>query len=131
MGHMATPHQGTFLPIPDGDIPKGCVIYQDQLVLASVYNCLCLGQRDASVTPPQLDLLQCMMNLQLESFTGGVEGDNIVSWLHSTETCLQICQVPEPMWVATASARLTGPAAVWFTKWACENPHEICFEGEV
>ncbi|KAJ9065261.1 hypothetical protein DSO57_1021440 [Entomophthora muscae] len=29
---MATPQQETFLPIPEGDIPDGYVIYQDQLV---------------------------------------------------------------------------------------------------
>ncbi|KAJ9061060.1 hypothetical protein DSO57_1024394 [Entomophthora muscae] len=51
-----------------------------------------------------------MLNLQLESFAGGVKGANIVSWLHSTKIHLCICQVPEPMWVATASGRLTGPA---------------------
>ncbi|KAJ9050765.1 hypothetical protein DSO57_1011452 [Entomophthora muscae] len=41
-----------------------------------------------------------------------VEGAGIVSWLHSTKTCLCICQVPEPMWVVTTFGRLTGPAAV-------------------
>ncbi|KAJ9049044.1 hypothetical protein DSO57_1028658 [Entomophthora muscae] len=104
-----------------GGIPKGYVIYQDQLVLSSVYNWLRLGQRDASVAPPQLDLSQCMLNLQLESFTGGVKGDDVVSWLQSTKTLLHICQVPESMWVATASGRLTRPAAVWFTNWASQE----------
>ncbi|KAJ9071024.1 hypothetical protein DSO57_1001272 [Entomophthora muscae] len=112
---MATPHQETFLPIPEGDISDRYIIYQDQQVLTSVYNQLCLGQRNASVTPPHLDLSQCMLNLQLESFAGGVKGADIVSWLHSTKARLHICQVPEPMWVATASGHLTGPAAVWFT----------------
>ncbi|KAJ9068115.1 hypothetical protein DSO57_1031938 [Entomophthora muscae] len=62
-----------------------------------------------------------MLNLQLESFAGGVEGANIVSWLQSTETRLCICQFPEPMWVATASGRVTGPAAVWFTNLASQE----------
>ncbi|KAJ9054390.1 hypothetical protein DSO57_1015206 [Entomophthora muscae] len=53
---MATPQQETFLPIPKGDIPNGYIIYQDQLVLISVYNWLCLGQHDASVTLHQSDL---------------------------------------------------------------------------
>ncbi|KAJ9081411.1 hypothetical protein DSO57_1014929 [Entomophthora muscae] len=83
-----------------------------------MYNQLCLEQRNTSVTLPQSDLSQYMLNLQLESFVGGVEGADIISWLHSTETRLHVCQVPEPMWVATASGRLTGPAAVWFTNWA-------------
>ncbi|KAJ9088257.1 hypothetical protein DSO57_1024945 [Entomophthora muscae] len=34
---------------------------------------------------------------------------------------LCICQVPEPMWVATVSGRLKGPAAVWFTNWASQE----------
>ncbi|KAJ9078078.1 hypothetical protein DSO57_1010450 [Entomophthora muscae] len=62
-----------------------------------------------------------MLNLQLEIFAGGVEGANIASWIHSTETRLCVCQVPEPMWVATTSDRLTGPAAVWFTTWASQE----------
>ncbi|KAJ9088843.1 hypothetical protein DSO57_1019120 [Entomophthora muscae] len=62
-----------------------------------------------------------MLNLQLKSFAGGVEGANIVSWLHSTKTCLCICQVPEPMWVVTASGHLTVPAAVWFINWASQK----------
>ncbi|KAJ9054608.1 hypothetical protein DSO57_1012675 [Entomophthora muscae] len=80
-----------------------------------------IHNRDASVTPPQLDLSQRMLNLQLEPFAGGVEGANIVSWLQSTETRLCICQVPEPMWVATVSGCLIGPAAVWFTNWASQE----------
>ncbi|KAJ9078615.1 hypothetical protein DSO57_1004879 [Entomophthora muscae] len=48
-------------------------------------------------------------------------GANIVSWLQSTKTSLCICQVPEPVWFATASGRLTGPAAVWFTNWASQE----------
>ncbi|KAJ9069293.1 hypothetical protein DSO57_1019974 [Entomophthora muscae] len=118
---MATPQQETFLTIPKGDIPNGYVIYQDQLVLTSVYNWLRLRQCDASVTPPQSDLSQRMLNLQLESFAGGVEGADIVSWLQSTETHLCICQVPEPMWVATASGHLMGPATVWFTNWVIQE----------
>ncbi|KAJ9071834.1 hypothetical protein DSO57_1039699 [Entomophthora muscae] len=62
-----------------------------------------------------------MLNLQLESFAGGVKEADIVSWLQSTETHLCICQVPEPMWVATASGCLTEPAAVWFTNWASQD----------
>ncbi|KAJ9059487.1 hypothetical protein DSO57_1001563 [Entomophthora muscae] len=62
-----------------------------------------------------------MLNLQLESFAGGVKGANIISWLHSTKTRLSICQVPEPMWVGTVLGRLTGPAAVWFTNWASQE----------
>ncbi|KAJ9069921.1 hypothetical protein DSO57_1013634 [Entomophthora muscae] len=118
---MATPQQETFLPIPKGDISEGYVIYQDQLVLTSVYNQLRLRQRDASITPPELYLSQRMLNLQLESFAGGVKGADIVSWLQSTKTRLCICQVPESMWVATASGCLTGPAAVWFTNWASQE----------
>ncbi|KAJ9055351.1 hypothetical protein DSO57_1004868 [Entomophthora muscae] len=49
-----------------------------------------------------------MINLQLESFVGGVKGASIVSWLQSTKTCLRICQVLKPMWVATASGRMSG-----------------------
>ncbi|KAJ9069311.1 hypothetical protein DSO57_1019873 [Entomophthora muscae] len=45
---MATPHQETFLPVPEGDIPN--------------------RQRNASVTLPQSDLSQLMLNLQLEPF---------------------------------------------------------------
>ena len=86
-----------------------------------MYNWLRLGQRNSSVTPPQSDLSQRMLNLQLESFAGGIKGANIVSWLQSTETCLCICQVPEPMWVATASGCLTEPAAVWFINWASQE----------
>ncbi|KAJ9084716.1 hypothetical protein DSO57_1021359 [Entomophthora muscae] len=67
---MAISHQETFLPIPDGDIPKGKVIYQDQLVLTSINNKLHLRQQDVGVTLPQSDLSQHMPNLQLESFTG-------------------------------------------------------------
>ncbi|KAJ9061194.1 hypothetical protein DSO57_1022872 [Entomophthora muscae] len=106
---MATPHQETFLLILDGNIPKGYLVYQDQLVLTSVYNQLRLGQHDIRVTPLQTDLSHHMLNLQLESFTGDVEGANIVSWLHYTKTHLHIYQVPEPMWVATASELLTAP----------------------
>ncbi|KAJ9077292.1 hypothetical protein DSO57_1018099 [Entomophthora muscae] len=86
-----------------------------------MYNLLLLGQRDASVTPPQSDLSQRMLKLQLESFASGVEGADIVSWLQSTKTCPCICQVLEPMWVATVSGRLTGPATVWFTNWASQE----------
>ncbi|KAJ9052036.1 hypothetical protein DSO57_1038245 [Entomophthora muscae] len=42
---------------------------------------------------------------------------------NSTQTCLCICQVPEPMWVTTASRRLTVPAAVWFTNWASQEQY--------
>ncbi|KAJ9048583.1 hypothetical protein DSO57_1033646 [Entomophthora muscae] len=56
--------------------------------------------------------------------SGGLEGANIISWLHSTETCLHICPVPEPMWVATASGRLAGPAGVFFTNWASQD-HKV------
>ncbi|KAJ9084102.1 hypothetical protein DSO57_1027738 [Entomophthora muscae] len=118
---MATPQQETFLSVSEGDIPEDYIIYQDQLVLTSVYNWLCLRQRDTSVTPPQLDLSKRMLNLQLESFTGSVKGADIVSWLQSTKTRLCICQVLESMWVTTASGRLTGPAAVWFTNWASQE----------
>ncbi|KAJ9068242.1 hypothetical protein DSO57_1030596 [Entomophthora muscae] len=31
---------------------------------------------------------------------------------------MELTVTPKPMWVATASGRLTGPAAVWFTNWA-------------
>ncbi|KAJ9052723.1 hypothetical protein DSO57_1031411 [Entomophthora muscae] len=76
-----------------------------------------LFKRNASVTLPQMDLSQCMLNIQLESFAGGVKGAGIVSWLHSTKTCLCICQIPELIWVITAPGRLMGPAVVWFTNW--------------
>ncbi|KAJ9076550.1 hypothetical protein DSO57_1025062 [Entomophthora muscae] len=62
-----------------------------------------------------------MLNLQLESFAGGVKGADIVSYLHSIKTRLCIFQVLESMWVATASGCLTGPAAVWFTNWASQE----------
>ncbi|KAJ9072903.1 hypothetical protein DSO57_1022232 [Entomophthora muscae] len=62
-----------------------------------------------------------MLNLQLESFAVGIKGAGIFSWLQSTETCLCIYQDPEPMWIATASGCLTGPAAVWFTNWASQE----------
>ncbi|KAJ9081319.1 hypothetical protein DSO57_1015988 [Entomophthora muscae] len=118
---MTTPHQEAFLPIPKWDIPDRYVIYQDQLVLKSVYNWICLGHLDTRATFSQSDLSQCMLNLQLESFAGGVKGANIVSWLQSNKTCLCIYQVPEPMWVATASGHLMVPAAVWFTNWASQE----------
>ncbi|KAJ9076799.1 hypothetical protein DSO57_1022747 [Entomophthora muscae] len=62
-----------------------------------------------------------MLNLQLESFADGIKGADIVSWFPPTETRLCICQVPELMWVATASGCLMGPAAVWFTNWAIQE----------
>ncbi|KAJ9064832.1 hypothetical protein DSO57_1026232 [Entomophthora muscae] len=106
---MAAPHQETFLSTPDGDIQEVYTVYQDQLVLTSVYNQLHLGQSNISVIPPQSYLLQHMLNLQLDPFA---------------ETCLCICQVPEPMWVAAASGRLTGPAVVWFNNWASQE-HKV------
>ncbi|KAJ9080914.1 hypothetical protein DSO57_1019883 [Entomophthora muscae] len=62
-----------------------------------------------------------MLNLQLESFVGGVKGANIVGWLHSTKTHLFICQVPELMWFSTTLGSLTGSATIWFTNWASQE----------
>ncbi|KAJ9077187.1 hypothetical protein DSO57_1019182 [Entomophthora muscae] len=78
---MATPYQETFLSIPDENIQEVYVVYQDQLVLTSVYNWLYLGQHNISTTPPQSDLSQHMLNLQLESFTGVMEGANIANFV--------------------------------------------------
>ncbi|KAJ9087068.1 hypothetical protein DSO57_1036914 [Entomophthora muscae] len=63
-GHMATPHQETFLIIPDGNIQE------DQLALTSVHNQLCLGQYNNSGILSHPDLSQHMLNLELELLPG-------------------------------------------------------------
>ena len=118
---MATPACKPCLSIPEGDIPKGYVIYGDQLVLASFFNALRLGRRNSDASASSLDINQRVSNLQLDVFSGDMENADIAGWVRHTETRLRVCRVPEPMWVATATGHLLGPTQAWFTTWAAEK----------
>ena len=50
-----------------------------------------------------------------------MENADIAGWVRHTETLLRVCWVPEPMWVATATGHLLGPAQAWFTTWAADK----------
>ena len=50
-----------------------------------------------------------------------MENADIAGWVRHTETRLRVCRVPEPMWVATATGHLLGPAQAWFTTWAADK----------
>ena len=125
---MTIPAREPYLPLLEGDIPEGYVIYGDQLVLASIYKALRLGRQDSTPIGPSPNITQRVANLQLKVFSGNMDNTDIANWLRHTETCLRVCQVPKSMWVATATRHLSGPAQAWFTTRATDKV-EITWEG--